>query len=180
MTIKKICVFCGHAAGKNPEYLDAAKELGRALAKNKIELVYGGGATGIMGALADAVLGNGGRAVGVVPREVFGESSLHPKLDDLKIVSSMHERKEMMSELADAFIIMPGGIGTLEEFFECWTWNQLGIHKKPLGLLNTSSHYDLLLQFTEHLIYHEFLAETDQDLLIVEESAPALLKKLKI
>ena len=140
--IQRICVFCGSSDGAKPEYLDAATELGKQLAATNIGLVYGGASVGLMGAVADAVLAAGGEVTGVMPRSLVEREVAHSKLRDLRVVGSMHERKALMTELADAFIALPGGLGTLEEFFEVWTWAQLGEHTKPLGMLNVAGYYD--------------------------------------
>jgi uncharacterized protein (TIGR00730 family) len=153
----RICVFCGSSHGNNELYMDAAQEMGRTLAENKIDLIYGGGRVGLMGALADAALSSGGTVVGVMPQALVEREIQHTILTELNIVSSMHERKIKMAELADGFIALPGGPGTLEEIFEQWTWAQLGIHHKPCGFLNTNGFFDMLRKFIDHLTTEGFL-----------------------
>lgn len=141
--MQRLCVFCGSSSGASPEYIEAARQSGKALVTRGLELVYGGGSIGIMGALADAVLEQGGKVIGIIPRPLWDREVGHRGLTELRLVNTMHERKALMAELADGYIALPGGIGTLEEFFEVWTWAQLGIHSKPCGLLTcpvTSTH----------------------------------------
>ncbi|MGE5206334.1 MAG: TIGR00730 family Rossman fold protein [Chlamydiota bacterium] len=173
--MKRICVFCGSNDGARPEYLAAAQNLGRALAERSIGLVYGGAGVGLMGAVADAVLAAGGEVIGVMPRSLVDREVAHRKLCDLRVVGSMHERKALMAELADAFIALPGGLGTLEEFFEVWTWAQLGEHMKPLGMLNVAGYYDPLLAFFDHLVRERFIRPEHRAMVLVEEEAGALL-----
>src|SRR5512146_155412 len=142
---KRICVFCGSNTGTRLAYVEAAQRLGVILAERKLGLVYGGGKVGLMGKLADAVLGAGGEVIGVIPQKLMRKEIAHAGLTDLRVVNSMHERKAMMAELSDAFIAMPGGFGTFEEFCEMVTWAQLGVHRKPCGLLNIEGYYDHLL-----------------------------------
>jgi uncharacterized protein (TIGR00730 family) len=173
--IKRICVFCGSNGGARPEYLDAAQNLGRALAARSMALVYGGAGVGLMGAVADAVLAAGGEVIGVMPRRLVEREVAHRRLRDLRVVGSMHERKALMAELADAFIALPGGLGTLEEFFEVWTWAQLGEHTKPLGMLNVAGYYDPLLAFFDHLVRERFIRPEHRAMVLVEEEAGTLL-----
>lgn len=173
--IQRVCVFCGSNSGARPEYLAAAQNLGRALAERSIGLVYGGASVGLMGAVADAVLCAGGEVVGVMPRSLLEHEVAHRQLRDLRVVGSMHERKALMAELADAFIALPGGLGTLEEFFEVWTWAQLGEHSKPLGMLNVAGYYDPLLKFFDQLVSERFVRPEHRAMVLVEEDAGTLL-----
>ncbi len=173
--IQRICVFCGSNNGARSEYLAAAQGLGRALARRAIVLVYGGAGVGLMGAVADAALAAGGEVIGVMPRNLVEREVAHRKLRDLRVVGSMHERKALMADLADAFIALPGGLGTLEEFFEVWTWAQLGEHSKPLGMLNVAGYYDPLLGFFDRLIEERFIRPEHRAMVLVEEDAEALL-----
>ncbi|HZD39243.1 MAG TPA: TIGR00730 family Rossman fold protein, partial [Terriglobales bacterium] len=150
----KICVFTGSRAGIRDDYADAARRLARALVERGHELVYGGGNVGLMGIIADAVLELQGRVTGVIPDALVSQEVAHPGLSDLRIVRSMHERKAMMAQLSDGFIAMPGGIGTMEEFFEVLSWAQLGIHNKPCGLLNVAGYYQKLIEFLDHAVVH--------------------------
>ena len=156
-TLKRICVFAGSSAGSQPEYARTANDLGRALADRQIDLVYGGARVGLMGVVADAVLASGGQVVGGIPEALVAKEVAHQGLSELRIVGSMHERKAAMAELADGFIALPGGWGTLEEFFEVLTWGQLGLHRKPCGLLNTTGYFDGLLSFVDHSIHEGFV-----------------------
>lgn len=176
--MKHICVFCGSHVGNDPAYADGARTLARALVDKRIGLVYGGGSTGIMGTIADAVLEAGGKVVGVVPDGLFRGDQVHEHLTELKRVATMHERKALMSSLADGFIALPGGIGTLEELFETWTWSQLGIHSSPCGLLNLAGYFDELIAFVEHMVEREFLARDTRRLLAVESEPHVLLDRL--
>ena len=148
-TIKRICVFCGSNSGAAPEYERAAIELGALIAEKGLGLVYGGGGRGMMGALSNSALSHGGRVKGVVPKKVFSDKLINENVKDIRMTASMHARKALMGRLSDAFIVMPGGIGTLEEFAEVFTWIQLGLHSKPLGLLNTKGYYNELISFFE-------------------------------
>jgi hypothetical protein len=178
MDIRSICVYCGSSAGKRDVFAAAAESLGRELAARKIEIIYGGGHRGLMGALADSALAAGGWVVGVIPQSLVDQEIAHRGLSQLHIVHSMHERKAEMSRRADAFLILPGAWGTLDELCEALTWAQLGIHRKPCGLWNVAGYYDLLLQFLAHAVEEKFLKAEDRDLLLVSEHLPALLKKL--
>ncbi|QKI81653.1 TIGR00730 family Rossman fold protein [Kroppenstedtia eburnea] len=169
--MKNICVFCGSSPGSSPVYMEGAKQLGISLAEAGITLVYGGARVGLMGAVADTVLAHGGKVIGVIPKSLVDREIAHTGLTDLHIVSSMHERKALMSELADGFIALPGGSGTLEEFFEVFTWAQLGHHQKPCGLLNLNGYYTPLLQFIDHTIGEGFMKE-DYRAMILSESGP--------
>lgn len=176
--MKSVCVFCGSSPGASPAYAEAAAHLGRTLAGRGLTLVYGGGHVGLMGVVADAALGAGGRVVGVIPEALEAKELAHRGLTDLRVVGSMHERKALMSELADGFIAMPGGIGTLEELFEAWTWSQLGIQRKPCGLLNAAGYYDHLLAFLDHVTAERFLAPGHRAMVLVDDDTGRLLDRL--
>jgi uncharacterized protein (TIGR00730 family) len=177
--LHRICVFCGANAGNRPEYRAAAQAMGRLLAEAGIGLVYGGGHTGMMGAIADAVLEGGGEVIGIIPRHLEEREMAHQGLTDLRVVGSMHERKALMEELSDAFIGMPGGLGTLEEFFEIATWNQLGIIDKPMGLLDVLGYYDAVRRFLDHAVHQGFMLPRDRELVVVSEDPGALLAALQ-
>ncbi|MDR3764852.1 MAG: TIGR00730 family Rossman fold protein [Acidobacteriota bacterium] len=170
----RYCVFCGSSAGSRPEYIVAARELGRLLVQRGIGLVYGGASVGLMGALADAVLETGGEAIGVMPQFLVDHEIAHRGLTELRVTRSMHERKALMASLSDGFIAMPGGIGTLEEIFEIWTWAQLGRHHKPCALLNTCGFYDGLGCFLDTQVEEKFLRPAHRTTLLCE-SAPSTL-----
>lgn len=176
--MERICVFCGSSPGADPAYTEAAAGLGRLLAERGLGLVYGGGHVGLMGVLADAALAAGGQVTGVIPEALAAKELAHRGLTDLVVVGSMHERKARMSELSDAFIALPGGIGTLEEWFEVWTWSQLGFQPKPCGMLNVAGYYDHLLAFLDHMAAERFLAPTHRSMAIVEDRADRLLDRL--
>jgi len=177
--LKNVCVFCGSNPGRRADYVEAAHRLGEELAKNGIGLVYGGGNVGIMGEMANSILKNGGRAIGVIPKALEDKELSHRGLSELKVVNTMHERKAMMSELSDAFIALPGGIGTLEEFFEVLTWAQLGFQKKPCGLLNIAGYYDHLIKFIDHMVAEGFLHVDHRDLMVIEKNPANIISKLK-
>ena len=176
--MKSICVFAGSSIGARPEYRAAAEELGRALAARHVKVVFGGGQVGLMGVLADAVLAGHGHVTGVIPEAMVAREIAHTGLSDLRIVSSMHERKAMMAGLADAFVALPGGWGTLEEFFEVLTWAQLGLHRKPCVLLNIAGYFDGLLSFLEHSIDQQFVRRENSALVLVAASVNDLLEQL--
>lgn len=150
MKTKRICVYCGASAGLNPNFTKKAQELGHALATKGVELVYGGGHVGLMGVVADSVLANGGKVIGVIPQKLMDQEQGHRGIQDLRIVNDMHERKATMATLADAFIALPGGFGTLEELFEVLTWSQIGYHQKPVAILDVDQYYHHLHKFIEH------------------------------
>ena len=177
--LSSICVFCGSNAGANPAYLKAAEAVGRGLAQRGVRVVYGGATVGMMGALADAARGAGGEVIGVIPQSIFDREIGHTGLDDLRVVGSMHERKALMAELSDAFIALPGGIGTLEELFEVYTWAQLGIHAKPLGLLDVAGYYQPLVAFLDHAVQERFLRPEMRTLLAVSDDLDDLLAALE-
>ena len=174
-----ICIFTGSRHGSHPEYAEAARQLGRELVERNYGLVYGGGNVGLMKVVADRVLDLGGHVTGVIPDSLVSKEVAHRGLSDLRIVKSMHERKAMMAELSDGFIAMPGGIGTMEEFFEVLSWAQLGIHRKPCGLLNTAGYYDRLIQFLDHAVEHDFLKPKHRSLLIVAKEPSEILSRLE-
>ena len=177
--MKRICVFCGSNAGGRPDYRTAAVELGTELATRGIGLVYGGGNVGLMGLLADAVLQHGGEAIGVIPEQLMALEVGHTGLTALHVVKSMHERKALMADLSDAFIAMPGGFGTLEEFCEIVTWSQLGLHVKPCGLLNVVGYYSPLLAMFDQAVNERFLTQENRQLVIARESTEDLLRALE-
>ncbi len=176
--MKSVCVYCGSSPGNRPEYAQAARALGKALVENDMSLVYGGGKVGLMGIVADAVLEHGGTAIGIIPDALMQKEVGHRGLTELHVVRSMHERKQMMADRADAFIAMPGGVGTFEELFETFTWLQLGYHAKPVGLLNVAGFYDGMLGFLSHAVQEGFLKRVHADLLNVADTPAALLGKL--
>jgi uncharacterized protein (TIGR00730 family) len=176
--MKRVCVYCGSSYGRKPNYLEAARSLGVALARQNLDLVYGGADVGLMGELANAVLGAGGKALGVIP-ESFAHRVSHQGLTKLYIAASMHERKKMMFDLSDAFIALPGGFGTLEEFTELLTWAQLGFHQKPCGLLNVSGYFDRFLSFLDHAMAEGFMKPLHRELLLVSEEPDALLERFR-
>jgi uncharacterized protein (TIGR00730 family) len=160
-----VCVFCGSSAGALPDYAEAARALGQLLAHNEVSLVYGGGRVGLMGELADACLSAGGRVVGVIPRALLERELGHPGLTTLHVVGSMHERKTLMADMADAFLALPGGMGTFDELFEIITWAQLGLHNKPMAVVNVAGYFDRLLATIEQAERAEFIAERHRGLL---------------
>jgi uncharacterized protein (TIGR00730 family) len=176
--VKSVCVYCGSSPGNRPEYAQAARALGKALVDNGMSLVYGGGKVGLMGVVADAVLEHGGKAIGIIPEALMQKEVGHRGLTELHVVRNMHERKQMMADLAEAFIAMPGGVGTFEELFETFTWLQLGYHAKPVGLLNVAGFYDGMLGFLSHAVQEGFLKQVHADLLHVSDTAEGLLGKL--
>ena len=180
LLLKSICVFCGSTPGIRPEYIDAARELGTLLARRDIELVYGGGHVGLMGDLADAALAAGGRVMGIIPEHLMKPEVAHQDLTELRVVDSMHTRKRLMAERADAFIVLPGGYGTLEEMFEMITWLQLQLHSKPVGAINVAGFFDPLLNFLRHAADEGFIRPQHWDLLIVEPNTSVLLERLRL
>jgi uncharacterized protein (TIGR00730 family) len=176
---RRLCVFCGSSPGARPAYGEVAEELGRLLVAEGIGLVYGGGKVGLMGRLADAVLAEGGEAIGVLPETLMAKEIGHPGLEDLRVVGSMHERKALMAELSDGFVALPGGLGTVEELFEVYTWAQLGLHRKPCALLDVDSYYDGIASFLAHAVDERFLREDHRAMLIVEREPRALLDRLR-
>ncbi len=176
--LSSLCVFCGSASGDSPGFVEAAQTFGRELARREIRLVYGGASVGLMGALADSVLAAGGTAIGVIPHALVKRELAHRALTELHEVTTMHERKAVMAELADAFVALPGGLGTLEELFEIWTWGMLGIHDKPYGLLDVNGFFEPLIAFIDHARDHGFIRDEQRARLIVETDASRLLDAL--
>jgi uncharacterized protein (TIGR00730 family) len=174
--MRRICVFCGSSAGSQREYRECAEQLGAELTRRKIGLVYGGGNVGLMGAIADAMLQVGGEVIGVIPKHLMTREIGHNRLTKLHIVRSMHERKALMSDLSDAFIALPGGFGTLEEFFEVLTWSQLGLHAKPCGIVNVRGYYTPLLRMLDHAVDERFLKPQNRALVIARETPSELLQ----
>jgi uncharacterized protein (TIGR00730 family) len=174
--MNQICVFAGSSSGAQLQYREAAQELGRRLVRHQVGLVYGGARIGLMGALADAVLAAGGHVTGIIPESLVAKEVAHEGLSELRIVASMHERKALMTDLSDAFIALPGGWGTLEEFFEVLTWAQLGLHRKPCGLLNVSGFFDGLLSFIDHSIEEGFVRRENRPMVLVSNAPDVLLQ----
>ena len=175
--LKSICVYCGSSTGRLETYAASARILAETLVNRNIKLVYGGASIGIMGMVADHVLMLGGQAIGVIPKGLAHKEVMHKTLTELHVTQSMHERKMLMAELSDGFIALPGGIGTLEELFEIWTWAQLGFHQKPCGLLNVEGYYDSLIQFLDHILAEQFVKEHHRNMLIVESQPEKLLER---
>jgi uncharacterized protein (TIGR00730 family) len=178
-SFQRVCVFCGSSAGFSGTYRAAAVELARFLTEQGLGLVYGGGRIGLMGVVADTVLADGGQVIGVIPQPMIAREIWHPGLTELRIVPSMHARKSLMAELADAFIALPGGFGTFEEFCEMITWSQLGIHHKPCGLLNVDGYYDPLLAMFDHAVAEGFLKRENRELVLASPSCRELLEKMR-
>jgi uncharacterized protein (TIGR00730 family) len=179
MRLRSICVFCGASSGAHPLYAEAAAGLGRSLAANGMRLIYGGGEVGLMGVVADATLAAGGEVIGVIPQALQDSEIGHKGLTRLEVVAGMHARKARMAELADAFIALPGGLGTLEELFEVWTWGQLGYHSKPLGLLEVNGFYAKLTGFLDHLVEERFVRQQHRSMLQIRDTPEALLEALQ-
>ena len=176
--LRQVCAFCGSSSGTQPEYGQAVRNLGTVLVSNGLTLIYGGGSVGLMGELARSVLAGGGEVIGVIPRHIH-EMVEALQLTRLHVVENMHERKTLMYDLSDAFIVLPGGIGTIEEFFEVFTWYQLGIHLKPIGLLNMEGYFDELLVFLEKVVAEGFLKPAHRDVLVVEQCPESLIERLR-
>jgi uncharacterized protein (TIGR00730 family) len=176
--MKRICVFCGSNSGSRPEYSAVARELALLLAGRRIGIVYGGGNVGLMGVLADAALEAGGEVIGVIPELLVTKEVAHHGVTELRIVQTMHERKALMNDLSDAFIALPGGFGTLDEFFEVLTWSQLGFHAKPCGLLNVSGFHDNLLAMLDHAVAERFLRPAHRQLILSDTDPSRLLQRL--
>ncbi|MGA3089112.1 MAG: TIGR00730 family Rossman fold protein [Terriglobales bacterium] len=177
--MKRICVFCGSSEGNRPEYRAAAEEMGAELVRRNTALVYGGGNVGLMGVIADAVLRAGGEVIGVIPENLLAREVGHQGLTKLHVVGSMHDRKALMADLSDAFVAMPGGFGTLEEFCEVVTWTQLGLHVKPCGILNVRGYYSPLLAMFDHAVAERFLKPENRALVLASESPADLLQALE-
>lgn len=176
--MRRICVFCGSSRGRDPGHAGAATALGQALAARGLGLVFGGGSVGLMGVVADAVLAAGGRVTGVIPHGLAARELAHRRVEDMRVVPTMHARKALMAELADGFVALPGGIGTFEELLEVATWGQLGIHRKPIGVLNVAGYYDPLVALLEHAVGQGFLPERSRGLVIVDDGVERLLDRL--
>lgn len=176
--MKRVCVFCGSRVGRDPAFRAAAAAVGQAIARRGLGLVYGGGSVGLMGAMADAALAAGGEVVGVIPRQLEEREIAHAGLSALHVVDSMHERKAKMADLADSFVALPGGLGTLEELFEAATWAQLGIHRKPIGLLDVGGYFASLVAFLDHAVSAGFLRPEHRGLVLLHGDIDALLDEL--
>ena len=177
--MKSVCLYTGASPGTRDEYRAAAEAVAREIAQRGMTLVYGGGHVGLMGAAADAALAAGGKVVGVIPADIADREIEHRGLSELLVVDSMHERKMTMLKRADGMIALPGGLGTMEELFEVWTWNQLGFHHKPVGLLNVAGYYDHLLRFLDHMVDQRFAKNEHRDLLLVDEDYGTLLDRME-
>ncbi|MGS5086972.1 LOG family protein [Hydrogenophaga sp. A37] len=173
-----LCVYCGSRPGTDPEYANAARGVGEWIGRHGGQLVYGGGRNGLMGIVADATMAAGGRVVGIIPKALVEKEWAHHGCSELHVVDNMHERKRLMAEHADAFLALPGGIGTLEEFFEVWTWRQLGYHDKPVGLLNLGGYYDSLMVFLRASVQQQFMGDWQMELIRVDADAARLLPDL--
>ncbi len=174
----RVCVFCGASSGARPIYTKVAQQLGKAIVSHNLGLVYGGGSIGLMGVIADAVLKENGEVIGVIPYALSSNEIAHQDLTELRFVPGMHERKAMMADLSDVFIAMPGGYGTLDEFFEILTWSQLGLHAKPIGLLNVDGYFDLLLAFINHALQERFIQAKHHQLIVISSEPEILLSEL--
>lgn len=177
--MKRICVFCGSGCGAGDQYMDAARKLGLALLGHNLSLVYGGAGVGLMGVIADTVMQNKGEVVGVIPKALFDREVACTGLSDLRVVDTMHERKSLMAELSDGFIALPGGLGTIEEFFEVLTWSQLGIHEKPCGILNVNGYFDRLTGFLDHAVSQGFIEKECRSLVLMDHDPETLIQKMK-
>lgn len=176
--MRSLCIFCGSSAGNSPGYLATARDVGALIAERGLTLVYGGGRVGLMGALADAALAAGGRVIGVIPQLLLDREVGHVGLTELHVVKTMSERKLLMGDLSDAFLALPGGIGTMDELFEAWTWTQLDLHRKPCALLNQSGYYDALIAFLDHAVEQGFLRPRHRAALLVGDDAGTLIERL--
>jgi uncharacterized protein (TIGR00730 family) len=179
MTMKAVCVYCGSSFGTKPVYAEAARSFGRALVEADLALVYGGGKVGLMGTIADAVMAAGGRAIGVIPELLVNKEVGHNGLTELHVVPDMHHRKKMMADLSDAFVAMPGGVGTFEELFEVYTWAQLGYHQKPVALLNIDGYYDPLIAMLAHTVEEGFMRKSYLDILQIDSQPANLIARLQ-
>ena len=177
--MKRFCVFCGSSPGAQPEYLKASRKLGMVLADRHIGLMYGGGRVGMMGEIAKAVHQKGGDIIGVIPKSLTEREVAYTEIGDLKIVDTMHERKALMMELSNGFIALPGGLGTIEEFFEVLTWAGLGIHNKPCGILNVCQYYEKLLHFLDHVANEKFIESDHRSMILIDDDPEALLKQFE-
>lgn len=176
--MKRVCVYCGSSEGRDPRYREGARRVGRSLAQRGLGLVYGGGGIGLMRVVADAVMDHGGSVIGVIPHGLLAREVAHRGVTEMRVVPSMHARKALMAELADAFLTLPGGFGTFEELFESVTWAQLGIHRKPLGLLNLAGYFDDLVRFVDHAVAQGFVPAAGRSLVLVDDDPDALLDRL--
>lgn len=176
--IQRLAIFCGSSAGNNPIYKEEAYQVGKLMAERSIEVVYGGGKVGLMGVVADAALKYGGKVIGVITEKLMEWEVGHDGLTELHVVKTMHERKAMMAQLSDGFIALPGGIGTMEEIIEVFTWHQIGYHNKPCAFLNTAGYYDKFFAFIDHSVQEGFLSQKQHDELIIEENFEQLLASL--
>ncbi|HEY6555346.1 MAG TPA: TIGR00730 family Rossman fold protein [Vicinamibacteria bacterium] len=176
--MKRVCVFCGSRMGRDPRYRDAATAVGRSLVRRGLGLVYGGGGIGLMSVVADAVLEGGGSVVGIIPHGLAAREVAHRGVTEMRVVPSMHARKALMAEMSDAFVALPGGFGTFEELFESVTWAQLGIHAKPLGLLNVAGYFDHLVKLVDKSVEEGFVPEVGRDLMVVDDEPESLLDRL--
>ena len=179
MTVRRLCVFCGSSPGARPEYAEAARELGRELLRRGIGLVYGGGRVGLMYEIARVVHGGGGEVSGVIPRDMVEKELAYTDIRDLRVVETMHERKALMAGLADGFVALPGGLGTIEEIFEVLTWAQLGMHRKPCGFLDTAGYFDRLLEFLDQAVSERFIQPEHRAMILVDGNAAALVAKFE-
>jgi uncharacterized protein (TIGR00730 family) len=177
-TLRRVCVFCGSSSGHDPVHREAATSMGRTLAAAGVEVVYGGGAVGLMGVIADAAMQAGGRVIGVLPKGLFSREVGHEAISEMHHTTTMHERKALMYELSDAFVALPGGLGTLDELFETLTWAQLGLHRKPVGLLDVDGYFADLLRFLRHTVSAGFVKAQNVDMLVSDADPAALLAKL--
>ena len=177
--MNRICVFCGSSRGSDEIYIDAARQLGRILIKHNIGLVYGGGGVGLMGEIANTFMEKGAEIIGVIPRDLFEKEVACSGLSDLRIVNSMHERKSLMIELSDGFIALPGGFGTIEEFFEVLTWAQLGIHGKPCGILNIRGYFNYLIEFLDHMVNQKFIGKEHRSMVLIADNPAELINKFQ-
>jgi len=178
LRLESLCVFCGSQSGHDPQFAEAARRVGALLAAQGTTLVYGGGHTGLMGALADAVLSGSGRVIGVIPADLAERELAHTRLSEQHVVQSMHERKALMARRARAFMALPGGLGTLDELFEIWTWAQLGFHDKPIGLLDAGGFFRPLLELTRQIVEAGFARRENLELVLVDDDAERLLARL--
>jgi uncharacterized protein (TIGR00730 family) len=178
--LHRVCIFCGSSTGVRPEYREAAETIAAHLAKRRVDIVFGGGCVGLMGVVADTALAHGGHVIGVIPSALVAREIAHRGLPDLRIVSSMHERKALMASLSDAFIALPGGFGTFEEFCEVVTWTQLGIHRKPCGLLNVAGYYDPLVALIDRAVADGFIAPANRGIVVTESDPEALIDRLSV
>lgn len=177
--MQRICIYCGSSQGDSPAYAGMAEKVAEVLVAANKGLVYGGGAVGLMGVLADKMLALGGEVVGVIPRALAVQEVAHPRLTEMHVVDSMHTRKALMADLAGAFIALPGGFGTLDELFETLTWGQLGLHRKPCGLLNVAGYFDALIAFADRMVASRFVKPVHRSLLLVDTDPAALLRRLE-